>query len=57
MSRLWHLLFGKPYVYVPPRFRPPEDLEEQRLASLEMHYGDEPLYYTNPPEWPNDREV
>lgn len=26
--------------------------EEERYMSLEMHYGDEPLYFSDPPEWP-----
>ena len=30
----------------------PEEIEEERLLSLQMHYGDEPLYYVDPPEWP-----
>ena len=34
----------------------PEEIEELRIASLEMHYGDEPLYYSDPPEWPYPEE-
>ena len=30
----------------------PEELEEEYILSLDMHYGDEPLYYVDPPEWP-----
>jgi hypothetical protein len=30
----------------------PEEREELRGASGDMHYGDEPLYYSDPPEWP-----
>jgi len=41
---------------LPPEGRQPmlpEDVEESiYIASMDMHYGDEPLYYSDPPEWP-----
>ena len=30
----------------------PEEYEEEYWMSLDMHYGDEPLYLLDPPEWP-----
>ena len=40
-------------VYAPERrIKLPEEYGEEWLLSLEMHYGDEPLYYVDPPEWP-----
>ena len=35
----------------------PEEYEEERIMSLEMHYGDEPLYLLDPPEWPYPEEL
>ena len=43
-------------VYIPSRYKLPEEVEEERLMSLEMHYGDEPLYLLDPPEWPSEDE-
>jgi hypothetical protein len=37
-----------------PKFRLPEDIMEEEIASMDMHYGDEPMYYSDPPEWPLD---
>ena len=34
----------------------PEEIEELRIMCLDMHYGDEPLYYLDPPEWPYPEE-
>ena len=34
----------------------PEEYMELRAQSLEMHYGDEPLYLLDPPEWPYPEE-
>ena len=48
-------LFRRKAVAPPVRQRQvklPEELGEEYLLSLEMHYGDEPLYYLDPPEWP-----
>jgi hypothetical protein len=39
-----------------PQVLLPEEVEELRRMSLEMHYGDEPLYYSDPPEWPDEME-
>ena len=36
----------------PPRRISAEEEGELYLLSLEMHYGDEPLYFSDPPEWP-----
>ena len=41
---------------LPPEGRQPpslQDIMEMDQASMEMHYGDEPLYYSDPPEWPD----
>jgi len=38
-------------------YKLPEEIMEERCMSLEMHYGDEPLYYSDPPEWPNYDET
>ncbi len=61
MRRIWHALFGPVSAKAQPRARKPErermprmpeDIMEEELASMDMHYGDEPLYYSDPPQWP-----
>ncbi len=42
----------KPSDAVWRRVRAMEDIEEEKLASMDMHFGDEPLYYSDPPQWP-----
>ncbi len=54
LSRLsW--LVGEPEPSPPEERQPmlPEEIEEERLMHMDMHYGDEPLYCSDPPQWPH----
>jgi hypothetical protein len=39
-------------IYRPSRVKLPEEYMEEYYMSLDMHYGDEPLYLIDPPTWP-----
>ena len=49
----WLFPFRESYAPGPERhYKLPEEIEEDRLMSLDMHYGDEPMFWQDPPEWP-----
>ena len=54
IHRFWRWLWGEPEPPLPPdkHYKLPEEYEEDEIVSMDMHFGDEPLYYVDPPTWP-----